>query len=280
MLAQFRLGWRMQRWELGLLIASGLGLTAIALILPSTGEAGIGDQRMIVLFLTLAGPVLMGSVLGVGVVAGELEHGTARIAWALASSRLRWPWLRLWPIALVGAVVGVLLGAASARLMDLTSPSDIFMHQMRGPVVAIHLIVALAVAVLVGAVIRRVLPGLLIAMVVTTVLFVGTALALQPWLRNQAELVPFAEHSEEPIIALLEHDYAIMATDGTLVVSQPECSTQAECMETMALLTPVMRVVPGDAYPPLLAIEGGLAAGVVAICAAGTVGIIRRWGPP
>ena len=279
MLAQFRIGWRMQRWELGLVTASGLALTATALVLPSAGEAGIGDQRMIVLFLTLAGPVLAGSVLGIGVVAGEIEHGTARIAWALAPSRLRWLWLRVWPIALVGAVVGVTLGAATARLMDLTGPSDIFMHQMRGPVVAIHLIVAVAVAVLVGAVIRRVLPGLLIAMVVTTAVFVASASALQPWLRNQAEVVPFAERSEKPIIAVLDYHHAVVAADGTLVETQPVCSTQAECIEAMALLTPVMRVVPGDAYPPLLAIEGGLAAGVVALSTAGTVAIIRRWGP-
>jgi len=279
MLDQFRLVWRMQRWELGFLVASGLSLTAIALVLPSTGEAGIGDQRMIVLFLTLAGPVLMGSVLGIGVVAGEVEHGTARISWTLAPGRLRWLSLRLWPIALIGTVVGATLGAATARLMDLTSPSDIFMHQMRGPIVSLHLIVALAIGVLVGAVIRRVLPGLLIAMALTIVLFVSTAIALQPWLADQAELIVFAERSTDPIIALIEHDFATVSSDGTLVVSQPECSTQAACMEAMAQLTPVMRVVPGAVYPQLLAIEAGLAAGVVALCMAGTIAVTRRWGP-
>lgn len=278
MVAQFRLGWRMLRWELGLVAASGLALTAMALVLPSTGEGG-GDLRVIVLFLTLAGPVLIGSVLGTGVVAGEIEQGTAQIAWTLAPSRLRWLWLRFWPIAFIAGVIGVMLGAATARLMDLTSPSDIFMHQMRGPIVAIHLIVALAVAVMVGALIRRVLPGLLIAILVTTAVFITTGIALQPWLRDQAEAVPFAERSEEPIIAVLEHYQAIVTSDGSLVESQPDCSTQAECMEAMALLTPVMRVVPGDAYPALLAIEGGLASGVVAFCLAVTVAIIRRWGP-
>lgn len=67
-----RIAWRLQRWELGLLVVT---LTAMALVLPSLGEAGIGDQRMIVLFLTLAGPVLFGSALGIGIVAGEIEHG-------------------------------------------------------------------------------------------------------------------------------------------------------------------------------------------------------------
>jgi hypothetical protein len=75
-----RLAWRLQRWELVLLVASGVALMAVTLALPSFGEAGIGDQRMIVLILTLAGPVLFGSALGIGVVAGEVQHGTARIS--------------------------------------------------------------------------------------------------------------------------------------------------------------------------------------------------------
>lgn len=274
-----RLAWRLQRWELGLLVASGVALTAMALVLPSLGEAGIGDQRMIVLFLTLAGPVLLGSVLGIGVVAGEVEQGTARIAWALSERRLRWLWFRFWPIALIGVVVALPLGAATARLMDLTSPSDIFMHQMRGPVVALHLVVALAIAVLVGSVIRRVLPGLLLAILLTSVLFVGTARALQPWLREQAVVMPAAERSSEAIVALLDHYHAEVAVDGTLVEVEPRCSTRAECIEAVASLTPAMRVVPGAAYWPLLAMEAALALGVVGLCIAATAAITRRWGP-
>jgi len=279
MFAQLRLAWRMQRWELGLLIGSGLVLTAVALALPSLGEAGIGDQRMIVLFLTVAGPVLMGSVLGIGIVAGDVELGTARIAWSLTGSRFRWIWLRLWPIALVGAVIGVLLGAASARLMDLTSPSDIFTFQMRGPVVGFHFVIAVAIAMLVGSVVRRVLPGLLVALAMTAGAFVAEGVLLQSWLQGQVELVAFAERTAEPILAVLAHEFATIAADGSLVVSQPECVTQAECMRAYEAMTPVMLVVPGDAYWPLLAFESALAVGTVAVSMLGTTAITRRWGP-
>lgn len=274
-----RLAWRLQRWELALLVAGGMALSAMALVLPSLGEAGVGDQRMLVLFLTLAGPVVFGSTLGIGIVAGEVEQGTARISWTLARSRLRWLWLRTWPIALIGVVVAVPLGAATARLMDLTSPSDIFMPQMRGPIVALHFVVALAMAVLVGAVIRRVLPGLLVAIGLTTALLVGTTLALQPWLREQAVLVPFAERSSEPVIALLEYAHASPAADGGWTLTEPQCASQAECMEAYAALTPVMRIVPGKAYWSFLAVEGALAAAVVAVSMISTLGITRRWGP-
>lgn len=261
------------------MIASGVGLTAIALALPSLGEAGIGDQRMIVLVLTLAGPVLFGSALGIGVVAGEVQHGTARISWALARSRRRWLWLRSWPIALIGVVVTIPLGAATARLMDMTSPSDIFMAQMRGPIVALHFLVALAIGVLVGAVIRRVLAGLLVAITLTTALLVATTLALQPWLRDQAVLVPFAERSSEPVIALLEYAHATPAVDGGWSLTEPQCATQTECREAYGALTPVMRIVPGDAYWILLGIEGALTAAVVALAMPSTLAVIRRWGP-
>jgi len=279
MLTQLRLAWRMQRWELGLLIGSGLALTAVALALPSLGEAGIGDQRMLVLFLTVAGPVLIGSVLGIGIVARDVEFGTARIFWSLSANRFRWIWLRLWPIALVGGVIGVLLGAASARLMDLTSPSDIFTFQMRGPVVALHFIIAAAIAMLVGSVIRRVLPSLLIALTMTAGIFVAEGVLLQSWLHDQAELVAFAERTAEPVLAVLEHEFATIAADGTLVVSQPQCTTQAECMDVYEAITPVMLVVPGDAYWPLLAFESALALGTVAASMMVTTAITRRWGP-
>ena len=274
-----RIAWRLQRWELGLLVASGVALTAVALVLPSLGEAGIGDQRMVVLLLTLAGPVLFGSALGIGVVAAEVERGTARISWALARSRLQWLWIRSWPIALIGVLVAIPLGAATARLMDLTSPSDIFMPQMRGPMVALHFLVALAMAVLVGAAIRHVLPGLLVAIALTTALLIGTTLALQPWLRDQAVLVPFAERSSDAVIALIEHAHALPAADGGWTLTEPQCASQVECMTAYEALTPVMRIVPGEAYWTLLAIEGAIAAAVVTLAMAATVGIIRRWGP-
>lgn len=279
MTTAFRLAWKVQRWELSLLVGSGLALTAIALLLPSLGEAASGDQRMIVLFLTVAGPVVLGSALGIGLVAGDIEQRTASLAWSLAGSRLRWLWLRVWPVVAIGLVVGVLLGAATARLMDLTSPSDIFMHQMRGPVVAMRFVTAFGVAVLIGAVVRRVMPSLLLAIVATVALSIGTAIVLRDWQEEQATLVPFSERTAEPVIALLDHEFATAAPDGTLTVTEPECSTQAECMEAMAGMTQAMVIVPARTYGSLLAIEAGIAVAILAVSALGTAAIINRWGP-
>ncbi len=274
-----RLAWRMQRWEMTLLVGAALALTAAALILPATQE-GSGDARMIVLFLTLAGPILIGSTLGVGLVAAEIEQGTAQLAWSLATSRVRWLQTRVWPLAAVGVMVCLVLGAATARLMDETSPSNIFMPAMRGPIVALHLLSALAIGTLVGAVVRRVLPALLVAIAVNAGILILISGAVQPWMEERATLVRVEERSSDPVIAVLEYELASVSSTGELIPTQPEeCDTQASCMAATEALTQAVRVVPGAAYLPLLGFAAAASLIVVVIAGAATAGLITRFGP-
>lgn len=272
------LAWRLQRWELTLLVGAALALAGAALILPST-DLAITDARALVLLLTLAAPIVMGSVLGAGMMTDELERGTARISWPLAIARRRWLWLRAWPVAVFGVIATLALGAAAARLMDLTTPSDIYLPQMRGPIVAVHLVAALAIGLLVGSIVRRGLPAVLVSLIVGATLLAALLVYLQPWMREQAVLVPFEEHPSEPILAVLDYEFATVDRGGALVVSEPTCDSLAECQAAYASMTPVVLVVPGDAYLPLLGIST-LGAGLVVLVAGGaTMGIITRWGP-
>ena len=272
------LAWKLQRAELALLMGSVIALSAVALVIPSI-DLAVADARAIVLLLTLAAPVGMGSLLGAGLMTDELERGTARISWPLAIARWRWLWLRTWPVALFGVVATTALGTASARLMDLTAPSNIFMPQMRGPIVVVHFLAALAIGLLVGSVVRRGLPAVLLSLVLGTILFVSVSFSLEPWMRQQAVLMPMEEHRDEPILAVVQHDRAVRAADGTLVVRDPACSSPTECEAAFASMTPVVLAVPGDAYWPLLAIEGVVAGMAVILAGAATVGVITRWGP-
>ena len=277
-MAAIGLAWKAQRGELTLLIGSVVALSVVALVLPSTNLA-VADARAIVLLLTLAAPVGMGSLLGAGLMTDELERGTARISWPLAIARWRWLWLRTWPVAVLGVVATLALGTASGRLMDLTTPSNIFMPQMRGPIVAVHFLATLAIGLLVGSVVRRGLPAVLLSLVLGTIVFVSVTLASEPWMREHAVLMPMEEHRDEPILAVLEHDRAVRAADGTLVVRDPVCISPSECDAALASMTPVVLAVPGDAYLMILAVET-LAAGTVVLLASGaTVGVITRWGP-
>lgn len=279
MTSTLRLAWRMQRWEMALLVGAALALTAVALVLPSTEGGGGGDARMIVLFLTLVGPILIGSMLGVGLVAAEIEHGTAQVGWSLARSRFRWLFIRARPLATVGVLVCLVLGAATARLMDETSPSNIFMAAMRGPIVALHLLSALAVATLVGAVLRRVLPALLVAIAVNAGILILLSSAVQPWMEERATLVPVEERSVDPVIAVLEYETVSISSTGELTLTEPECDTQASCMAAMAELTHAVRVVPGSAYLPLLGFAAAASLIIVVTASAATVGVITRFGP-
>jgi hypothetical protein len=273
-----RLAWRIQRWEMTLLVGSALALTAAALILPATQE-GSGDARMIVLFLTLAGPILIGSTLGVGLVAAEIEHGTAQVAWSLAPSRARWLLTRAWPLAAVGVMVCLVLGAATARLMDETSPSNIFMAAMRGPIVALHLLSALAIGTLVGAILRRVLPSLLVAIAVNAGILILLSSAVQPWMEERSTLVRVEERSSDPVIAVLEYETVSISSTGELVLTEPECDTQANCMAATAELTHAVLIVPGSAYLPLLGYAAAASFIIVVIAGAATAGLITRFGP-
>jgi len=277
-MVDIRLAWRMQRWEMTLLVGAALVLTVVALILPST-QVGGGDPRMIVLFLTLVGPILIGSTLGVGLVAAEIEHGTAQVGWSLARSRFRWLFIRAWPLAAVGVLVCLVLGAATARLMDETSPSNIFMPAMRGPIVALHLLSALAVSTLLGAVIRRVLPALLVAIAVNAGILILLSSVAQPWMEERATLVPVEERSSEPIIAVLEYETVSISSTGELILTEPECNTQASCMAAMAALTHAVRIVPGSAYLPLLGFAATATLIIVVTASAATLGVITRFGP-
>jgi hypothetical protein len=108
--------------------------------------------------------VLAGSVL----VAREVEHRTAQFAWSIGTSRRRWFLDRAVPVTVV-AVGAVLLAAAMAEFLEgsrapwmnpLTSGQD---FGLRGPIIVALAFGTLGLSVLVGAVIGRMLPALILA---------------------------------------------------------------------------------------------------------------------
>jgi hypothetical protein len=132
-----------------------------------------------VIVAALALPYLTGLFLGVPVVAREVETGTARLAWSLAPSRLRWYVGRLIPVLLAIATLTFAQGVAVDRLYAATwvgvDPSNSFeSFGQRGIILMASGIVAGAAAVAMGALLGRVLPALLLAGVVA----IGTALAV------------------------------------------------------------------------------------------------------
>lgn len=134
---------------------------------PLAGLAGYGRAGLAIL------PPIVGFILGVPIVAREIELRTTDLAWSLALRRSRWLLSRLLPmlaLALVGFVMLGFLGSTlfTALAVGRESPS-LTEVAAQGPTLLARGLMALGIAVLVGAIIGRTMPALLIAAVAVLV---------------------------------------------------------------------------------------------------------------
>ncbi len=139
----------------------------------------------------------MGLVLGVPLVAREIEHGTADLAWSLGPSRTRWLLPRAVTVAaVVVALLAVLAIAsdilASAILPDLNLAADFTWYGQRGVLLVMRGLLALGIGLAVGAMLGRQLPALLLAIIATVAIFVVINVAMDRWLMSDATAARFA----------------------------------------------------------------------------------------
>jgi hypothetical protein len=205
MRVSFLLAWRLQRWEvLAVAIAAGsLSIMAVQIawrfdevvaacraavevVAPCGGlrEAGTiyDNEARANLGLVRQGlavvPFAAGVILGAPLLAREIEHRTAQLAWPLARSRARWLALRLVPAAIIGLVLVVapaLAGQILARSeFPVISPDANFEgYGERGLLPLARFGLVFVASALVGGWIGRQLPAILVAGVLA--LGIGTA---------------------------------------------------------------------------------------------------------
>ena len=195
-----RLAYRLHRFEAAAFAIVILALVASALVvagwLDATGYArlcldptGAGNPpiceaigaRYFDLQNRLAAPIggllpflsfVAAALIGVAVIGREVERGTTRLAWSLAPSRRRWYLTRVLPLLVALVVVTFIVGIATDRLtaasepgMDPANSFDGF--GQRGGLIAARSAFIFAVAVVVGAMVGRTLPALIVAAVVS-----------------------------------------------------------------------------------------------------------------
>jgi len=139
-------------------------------------------------------PFVSALLIGVAVVGREIERGTTRLAWALTPSRLRWLAHRLAPVLVVVAVIGLLMGVAADRLLAATEPgmdpaNALAQLGQRGPVLAARAIFVMSIGVVVGAVMGRALPALVVATVIAVVGIAGGSQVHDGILRSEATVI-------------------------------------------------------------------------------------------
>ncbi len=216
MTTQLRLAWRLQRWEIAFVALACLALSGVAAwlaidmrsVLATCGTAAAAhacdviyafqDSHGTAVQLTQMAitfvPYVAGLILGVPVVAHEVEHRTALIAWPLAGSRLRWLTWRLAPLFLVTLVLISVLAVAADQMSHAYFPhSDLGFdgYEYRGLPLVMRTLLILVSGVAIGALLGRTLPALLVGIGVSVAVAVALSLALPHWV--PATELPIAE---------------------------------------------------------------------------------------
>lgn len=125
-------------------------------------ENGGGNLVGYAAFLPMIGGALLGSLI----VAREIEHRTAQLAWSLSPSRGRWLVERVLPILVPFVLVLIALAIASELVVGAKGP-DVDPRQSledyggRGLPLVMRAVAVFAVALFTGAVLGRQIPALL-----------------------------------------------------------------------------------------------------------------------
>lgn len=323
LLRRARLSIALQRWELALITAGSIGLAVVMVIVgnqaqaiaaahpgcldPNTFRAGceaamkefdqVTDLGSKLLYFSYGAPFGMGLLLGVPLVAREIDHGTASIAWTLSRSRIRWLSWRLAFVAIAVAVLLALLGVTSERLAQALQPSlhldaDFTWYGRRGWLLIVRGLLALGIGLALGALIGRQLPALLVAILVSVAVFTAVSLGMDRWLESASVPTPFGVE----VPGGMQLGERIALPDGRLVrfadldpdqgyniAIGPDGRVYASADANGVLSDPrgqvVDLIVPGSAYPTFVLRESALLGALALGSAAATAFVVRRRRP-
>ncbi len=238
MRAVARLTWATGGFELRFLLAGSLLLAgasfALALLLNAGAPApsclgdktsscysaffyqlgSLGSQLIIAMG---ALPIAVGGVLGSQVFAREIERGTAQLPWSLSSSRTRWLAER---VLVLLAVVGlmVVMPAITTTILEgsinpgVAATDTLVDFGFRGVSVVARSIAVFTAAALVGLIVGRALPALLLSFVAALVI-----VAAVPFLALSAQPTEFIAQLGDPRVRYgLVRDERFQDPTGTL----------------------------------------------------------------
>jgi hypothetical protein len=311
----FRLAFAMQRFELLLLLGGSLLLVVAGLALAwqirvartdelaciraapppvegsRTGPCSEFQPRLEILetgatFMhvgAIVTPFVLGMFLGVPIVAREVEHRTAGIAWSLSRSRRRWLVQRAAPTLVLVAVATLAVGIAGevlTRAMPWAEGAEVGFtdYPARGPLLAVRGVAVFSIGLAVGTLVPRQLPALLLGAGFTLALFVGVTLDMDERMRREA--VPLTSQEMQQGASQMVYDSAVRVdATGELISSDDFYADHPEAMEGEwpPGFTPLMYAVPGSRYGDFVARESAIL-GAVALVALGTttVAVSRR----
>jgi hypothetical protein len=296
MATQLRLLWRMHRWEGTFFIGGALLLSAALAILGwqiavsrdtmlacyeqsyetlsaacrsaiDWGNTLSGAVGLLVAVTTVA-PFAAGIFLGAPLLSREIEHRTAPMAWSLTPSRPGWLVWRSVPLLLALVIVLLVLGQASAFVLDTVEEVDLGFRQygMFGPILAARGLAIFGVGVLVGLVVGRVLPALLVTALATVAIVGGISIGRDLLMREEAVWMPMGDQSET-VHMVFDSGFRTDAT-GEIMTYEQAYSDYPDAFDEMTGegappgTTSVWKIVPPDAFGLYVAREVAVLVGV------------------
>ncbi|HEX5451570.1 MAG TPA: hypothetical protein VFW86_04205 [Candidatus Limnocylindrales bacterium] len=222
-------------------------------------------------------PIGGGLIVGVPLVAREIEWGTAPLAWTLARSRRRWLVGRAVPLGVVLAVVlaapafsGQLLEGAAEPSLDPGASFQDF--GLRGaPLIGLG-VLSYGVAVAIGTAMGRQLPALIVAGCMAVGLLVVSDGALRTLGRGFTSVVD-ASTVEVPLGSFVV-DEQIRDPDGVLHPIVNSATYVGDGPPGGG--TYVWLLLPGDRYPAVASVFSGVLAAVALGLVGASAEIIER----
>jgi ABC-type transport system involved in multi-copper enzyme maturation permease subunit len=305
-----RLAYRLQRWELIVLVGGSL-LLALAMVLVAwqlsatqeavascvtdAGSASLpSDCRSLIDWgnlMTAAGgivpnvalmlPFVVGILLGAPLVAREIEKRTAPIAWSMSRSRPRWLAGRLVAVALATVISLLAVGAASEAVLQAPRPDaqlGFASFGFHGPIIAARGLAVLLIGVPVGLVLGRVLPAILVTGLLAIALVGGLTFARTEMMRAEATWVAVPEDGG---------DFAMIYDQAWTDDVTGELVTYDEAFERFPQefgpegswmppgLTSVYLTTPARLYPVFVARETAALAGIGLVAGALSLVLMR-----
>lgn len=247
-------------------------------------------------YLSALAPFTMGLVVGVPLVSREIEHRTAAVAWTMSQSRTRWLAGRAAFLVLVMAVLLIVVAMVGEALASATMPAqhldrDFAWYGRRGALIVVRGLASLAVGVLIGAWLGRVLPALLVAVFATVVIFSAISLGMDQWLVGDAVLQKFdadraggRQLGERILLPSGELvDYAELQRRGLayeaivddLLYGKPEDIGHPDRIVGYDRYL----VVPGSRYPQIVLREAGVVGGAAVLLTLAATFVVGRRRP-
>lgn len=230
----------------------------------------------LLLMLSELAPFALGIVLGAPLIAREIEGRTAQLAWTMTRSRIRWLVGRVGFVALfVALCLGILAitSEAAAAILDpeRNLAQDFNFAEHRGWILVARGLFVLMIAILVGAVLGRLLPGLLAASLLSAAIIFGFGVVDSAILKGEARLMRMDPQTGVAAgRGSLYLDSGLELTDGTVHTweqvsrlgidadygddrSGLRYASEADLAAGRPVGHEVAWIVPGDRYPAVTA---------------------------